>query len=50
MDPEVDTVSVEEPEPPMEVGANVAVAPEGTPLALRFTVPVKQVVAVTLAV
>jgi hypothetical protein len=34
-------VSVEDPEPLMEVGLKLAVAPEGKPLALSATVPVK---------
>jgi hypothetical protein len=33
------TVMVEAPEPGKEVGLNVAVAPEGNPLALRVTTP-----------
>ena len=37
----VETVSVELPEPAIEVGLKLAVAPVGNPLTLRFTVPVK---------
>jgi hypothetical protein len=39
------------PAPPLiEVGLNVAVAPEGSPLALRLTLPVKPPDAATVAV
>ena len=38
----VDTLSVDEPEAPLtELVLNAACMVEGTPLALRFTVPVK---------
>lgn len=38
---EVATVNVDEPDPATEVGEKEAVAPEGKPLAEKFTVPVK---------
>jgi hypothetical protein len=39
------------PEPPViEVGLNVAVAPVGSPLALKATLPVKPFAGVTVAV
>ena len=47
---EVETLNVDEPEPLTEVGLNVAVAPVGTPLTLKLTVPRKQLTAPTLAV
>jgi hypothetical protein len=37
------------PAPPIEVGLNVALAPEGSPLALKLTVPVKPPDAATVA-
>jgi hypothetical protein len=37
----VDTVSVELPEVVIDAGLKLAVAPEGKPLKLRLTVPVK---------
>jgi hypothetical protein len=37
----VETVSVEFPEPPTDIGLKLAVAPVGSPLTLRFTVPAK---------
>ena len=46
----VETLIVDEPEPLSDVGLNVALAPVGTPLTLRFTVPAKQPTALTLAV
>src|SRR5262249_50826315 len=38
---EVVTVRVEEPDPPIEAGLKLPLAPEGSPLALRETVPPK---------
>jgi hypothetical protein len=47
----VDTLMVLDPEPPlMGFGLNVALAPEGSPLALRLTFPVKPPDGVTDAV
>jgi hypothetical protein len=43
-------VSVELPEPLIEAGTNVAVAPVGSPLALRLTDPVNPLMAPTLTV
>lgn len=44
-------VSVEEPEPPLiEVGFKLHEVPLGTPLTLRFTVPVKPLSGLTVAV
>jgi hypothetical protein len=37
----VKTVSIELPEPAIDVGLKLAVAPVGSPLTLRFTVSVK---------
>jgi hypothetical protein len=37
----IETVSVELPEPAIDVGLKLAVAPVGSPLTLGFTVPVK---------
>ena len=37
----VDTESVEDPETLIDAGVKLAVAPAGTPLTLRLTVPVK---------
>jgi len=37
----VPTVSVDDPDVVTELGLKLAVAPEGRPLALRLTVPVK---------
>ena len=37
---DVETVSVELPEPETDDGLKLAVAPVGNPLTLRFTVPV----------
>jgi hypothetical protein len=34
------TVNVDEPEPDTDVGLKLAVAPDGNPLTLKFTVPV----------
>ena len=48
--PAVVTVSVEAPEPVTEVGLNEAVAPAGNPLAVRLTVPVKPLSALTFTV
>ena len=39
------TVSVEEPDPFTEVGLKFALAPEGSPLTLKFTAPLKPPVA-----
>ena len=47
---EVVMLKVDEPEPVIEAGLNVALAPAGSPLTLRPTVPAKQVVALTLVV
>ena len=48
---EVDTLSVEEPEPPLiELGLKLALAPLGNPLTLRLTVLVKPPEGVTVAV
>jgi hypothetical protein len=45
------TLMVLPPAPPLiEVGLNVAVAPEGSPLALKLTLPVKPPDAATAAV
>jgi hypothetical protein len=41
-------VSVLVPDPDTEVGLNVAVAPEGNPVALRFVVPVAATMTVTV--
>ena len=46
----VETLIVDEPEPLSDVGLNIALAPVGTPLTLRFTVPAKQPTALTLPV
>ena len=45
--PAVVTVSVDGPDPEMDVGTNVAVAPEGNPLTARFTVSVNPFNALT---
>ena len=47
---EVVTLIVLLPDPATEVGANVAAAPAGSPLALKVTVPVNPFVGVTVAV
>lgn|SRR5579862_2192485 len=47
---EVVTVSVEVPEVLIEVGLNVAVAPEGVPVALNETVPLNPLAGVTVTV
>ena len=44
------TVSVDDPDVVIELGLNVAVAPEGSPLAVRATVPVKPPDGATLTV
>ena len=44
------TVRVEEPEPATEAGLKLAVAPAGSPLALKLTVPLKPLTAPTVAV
>ena len=46
----VEMLSVDEPEPLIEPGLNVALAPEGNPLTLKLTVPVKPLAALTFAV
>ena len=47
----VETVSVDDPEPPlMEDGLKPAVAPDGKPLTLSETLPVKLLIAATVAV
>ncbi len=43
------TVIEEEPDPVTDVGLKLALAPEGRPLALKVTVPVKPFSAVTEA-
>ena len=50
VEPEVLTLSVVDPEAVTAVGANVPVAPAGSPLTLNVTTPVKPVPAVTVAV
>ena len=50
VDPVVEMVIVDAPEPVIEVGLNEAVAPAGNPIALSATVPLKPLVAVTVAV
>ena len=45
---EVEIVSVDVPEPEIEAGEKLAVTPEGRPVALRATVPLKPFVAVEL--
>jgi hypothetical protein len=50
VEPLVLMVSVEEPEPVTAVGLKLAVAPEGNPLTLKLTVPVKPPVGATLTV
>jgi hypothetical protein len=47
---EVDTLSVELPEPVTDVGLNVAVAPAGNPLAVKLTLPAKPFKAPALTV
>jgi hypothetical protein len=44
---DVETVSVEEPDPVIEVGTNEAAAPEGKPLAEKLTEPEKPFSALT---
>jgi len=44
------TVIVEEPEPLTEVGLNVALAPDGSPLALKVTAPANPFTAAIVAV
>ena len=44
------TFSVEDPDPVTELGVKVAVAPAGTPFALRLTTPLNPFTAVTVAV
>lgn len=44
------TVNVDEPEPDTEVGLKLAVAPDGNPLTLKFTVPVNPPVGLTFTV
>jgi hypothetical protein len=50
VEPAVDTVIVEEPEVITEAGLKLAVAPAGSPLALKLTVPVNPFTALTVAV
>ncbi len=45
--PEVETLSVEAPEPLMEVGLNVPAAPLDNPVTLKPTVPVNPFIGVT---
>src|SRR5262249_43834659 len=47
---EVDTASVEDPDPPTEAGLKLAVAPGGSPLTLKLTAPANPFDAVTLTV
>ena len=47
---EVFTVKVEDPEPETEVGAKLAIAPEGNPLTLKLTFPVNPFEGVTFTV
>jgi hypothetical protein len=47
---EVFTVKVEDPEPETELGAKLAVAPEGNPVTLKLTFPVNPLEGVTLTV
>ena len=46
----MEIVSVEDPEPLIEAGLKLDVAPLGNPLTLRLTVPVNPLSALTLAV
>src|SRR5436190_17364425 len=46
----VSTVTVDEPDPVTDGGLNVTLVPLGAPLELKFTVPVKPLSAVTVAV
>jgi hypothetical protein len=46
----VETLSVEEPEPPTEVGLKLPLAPLGNPLTLKLTLAVKPPDDVTVAV
>ncbi len=46
MAPEVEIVSVEVPEPEIDAGEKLAVAPEGRPVALSVTGPLKPFFAV----
>ena len=46
----VETVRVEVPDPLIEDGKNVGVAPDGNPLAVRFTAPVNPFSGETLTV
>ena len=46
----VATVIVELPDPLIDAGLNDAVAPEGRPLALRFTMPLKPLTAEVVTV
>ena len=47
---DVDTLTVEVPDPVTDVGLNVAVAPVGNPLALSATLPLNPLKAVTVPV
>jgi len=46
----VEMLNVDDPELLTEIGLNVALAPAGTPLTLKLTVPRKQLTALTLVV
>ena len=51
MEQSVDTVSVEDPDPPLiEAGLKLAVAPVGKPLTPKETLPLKPLAGVTVAV
>lgn len=50
VEPEVVTVSVEEPDPVMDAGLKLAVAPAGRPLALRVTAALNPFCAATVTV
>ena len=45
VEPLVETLSVEDPEPLTEVGLKLAEAPAGNPLALKETLPLKPLIA-----
>jgi hypothetical protein len=45
---EVFTVTIEDPEPEIEAGAKLAVAPVGNPVILKLTFPVNPLTGVTL--
>ena len=46
----VATVMVELPDPLIDAGVNDAVAPDGSPLAVKFTVPEKPLTALVVTV